>query len=59
MIDQGRDDSPCNGICKIVDDSNGTPKCISCKRTYDDIDEWFKLSRDARLYRMKQLKEGK
>ena len=46
------DDSPCNGICKIVDDNDGTPKCIRCKRTYEDIDDWFKLSREARLYRM-------
>jgi len=53
------DDSPCTGVCRIVDTTGGEPRCISCFRTYEDLDQWVTLSRKARLYRMKQLLEEK
>jgi len=35
-------------------------RCISCNRTYDDLEQWFYMSKEARLERMEQLKdEGK
>ena len=48
------DDSPCTGECRM--DNN---RCISCKRTYQDISEWLNLTKQQRLNRMKQLKQGK
>jgi predicted Fe-S protein YdhL (DUF1289 family) len=45
------DDSPCTGVCRM----EGT-RCISCNRTYDDLEQWYTMSREARLERMKQLK---
>lgn len=54
MIDQGRDDSPCNGICRMQE-----TKCISCGRDFDDLEHWLYMTREQRLIRMKQLKEGK
>lgn len=50
--------SPCNGVCRIIEESNGVARCISCKRDYDDLAQWLYLSEEARLYRMKQLKNG-
>lgn len=52
------DDSPCNGVCRM-DRSDGEVRCISCRRTYDDLEHWLYMSREARLERMKQLKQGK
>ena len=52
------DDSPCTGICRM-ETVNNEVRCISCRRTYKDISEWFDLSRQQRLDRMKQLKQGK
>ena len=46
------DDSPCTGTCRMKDN-----RCISCNRTYDDLEQWFYMSREARLERMRQLKE--
>ncbi len=49
------DNSPCTGVCRM----DGT-RCISCHRTYDDLEQWFYMSKEARLERMEQLKdEGK
>lgn len=49
--------SPCNGICRIIEEKDGVARCISCKRDYDDLAQWLYLSEEARLYRMNQLKE--
>jgi len=46
------DDSPCTGVCRM----EGTT-CISCHRTYDDLEQWFYMSREARLQRMEQIKK--
>ena len=54
MIDQGRDDSPCNGVCLM----EGV-KCKSCGRDFDDLEHWLYMTREQRLIRMKQLKQGK
>ena len=51
------DDSPCTGVCRIVDTTGGEPKCVSCYRTYEDLDQWITMSREARLKRMKQLRD--
>ena len=45
------DDSPCTGVCRM----EGT-RCISCNRTYDDLEQWYYMSKEARLQRMEQLK---
>jgi len=31
-------------------------RCISCFRTYDDLEQWFYMSKEARLERIKQLR---
>ena len=45
-------DSPCNGVCRI----EGT-HCKSCHRTYDDLEQWYYMSKDARLERMREIRE--
>ena len=45
------EDSPCTGVCRM----EGT-RCISCNRTYEDLEQWFYMSSEARLQRMEQLK---
>lgn len=45
------EDSPCNGVCRM----EGT-RCKSCNRTFDDLEQWLYMSKEARLYRMEQLK---
>jgi len=52
-------DSPCTGVCRIVDTTGGEPRCISCYRTYEDLDQWLVMSREARIQRMMQLQEEK
>ena len=52
------EDSPCTGVCRM-EKVNNEVRCISCKRTYKDISEWFNLNKQQRLDRMKQLKQGK
>lgn len=56
MNEVDRDDSPCNGVCRIVEEKSGIARCISCKRTYDDLEQWLFMSREERLRRMKELK---
>ena len=46
------EDSPCTGDCRM----QGT-RCRSCKRTFEDLEQWMYLSKEARLYRMEQLKK--
>jgi predicted Fe-S protein YdhL (DUF1289 family) len=46
------DDSPCTGTCRMKNN-----RCISCNRTYDDLEHWLYMSREARLERMEQLKK--
>ena len=45
-----KEDSPCNGVCRM----EGT-RCVSCFRTYDDLEQWYYLSREARLERMREI----
>jgi len=47
------DDSPCNGVCRMKNNH-----CISCGRDYEDLAQWLYMSREARLERMEQLKNG-
>lgn len=52
------EDSPCNGICRM--EKIGTEyRCESCFRTYEDLEKWLYMSKESRLERMKQLKQGK
>ena len=51
-------DSPCTGDCRMIG-HGGKAKCRSCNRTYDDLEQWLYMSNEARLERMKQLKQGK
>jgi len=45
-----KEDSPCNGVCRMEG-----ARCISCFRTYDDLEQWYYLSREARLERMREI----
>lgn len=45
------DDSPCTGTCRMKNN-----RCISCHRTYDDLEQWFYMSKQNRLERMEQIK---
>ena len=52
------DDSPCTGVCRM-EKAEDEVRCISCLRTYEDLERWIYLTRENRLERMKQLKQGK
>jgi len=52
------DDSPCNGVCRMIQCQDEV-RCQSCYRTYEDLNQWLYLSKEARLERMEQLKNGK
>jgi predicted Fe-S protein YdhL (DUF1289 family) len=52
------DDSPCTGVCRM-EKAEDEVRCISCRRTYQDLERWIYLTRENRLERMKQLKQGK
>ena len=51
------EDSPCTGVCRIVDTTEGEPRCVRCYRTYEDLDQWITMSREARLQRMEQIRK--
>ena len=51
------DDSPCNGVCRMETIDNEV-KCKSCFRTYQDLEQWFYMTKEQRLQRMKELKRG-
>jgi len=51
--------SPCNGVCRIIEEVGKEARCISCKRTYDDLEQWLYLSEEGRKQRMEQLKNGR
>lgn len=44
-------DTPCTGVCRMKG-----ARCISCHRTYDDLDQWMYMTSEARLQRMEQIK---
>lgn len=50
--------SPCNNVCSY-DNIDGEPRCISCWRTYEDLDQWSFMSNEQRRHRMKQIKQEK
>ena len=50
--------SPCSGVCSY-EDIDGEPRCISCWRTYEDLDQWSYMTNEERRYRMKQIKQEK
>lgn len=52
------DDQICNGVCKMVGEGSKA-YCKSCKRTYDDLEQWMYMTREARIERIKQLKKKK
>ena len=49
-------DTPCTGVCRMKGEGSKA-RCISCNRTYDDLDQWMYMTTEARLQRMKQLKK--
>ena len=50
--------SPCNDICRY-EEINGEPRCISCFRTYEDLNNWFYMSDENRRKRIKQIKKDR
>lgn len=50
--------TPCKDVCRY-EDIEGTPTCISCFRTYDDLDKWAILSNHERKERIKDCKKRK
>jgi predicted Fe-S protein YdhL (DUF1289 family) len=52
------EDSPCTGDCRMVTVA-GRARCRSCHRDYNDLEQWFYMTKEARLERMKQLENEK
>ena len=50
--------SPCNDICRY-EKVNGEPRCISCFRTYEDLNNWFYMTDENRRERIKQIKKDR
>ena len=50
--------SPCNNIC-TYESIEGTPRCSSCWRTYEDLDQWMYMTNEERRCRIKQIKEDR
>jgi len=50
--------SPCTDICRY-EEINGEPRCISCFRTYEDLNQWFYMSNESRRERIKQIKKDR
>lgn len=48
--------SPCKDICRY-EEIEGEPRCISCFRTYDDLNQWFYMDNEERKTRIKQIKK--
>lgn len=48
--------TPCNNICRY-EEIDGTPRCTSCFRTYEDLERWFYMDNIERRARIKQLKK--
>ncbi len=50
--------SPCTDICKY-EEIDGEPRCISCFRTYEDLNNWFYMTNESRRERIKQIKKDR
>ena len=48
--------SPCTEICRY-EEIDGEPRCISCFRTYQDLEKWYYMSDEERKVRIKQVKK--
>ena len=48
--------SPCKDICRY-EEIDGEPRCISCFRTYEDLNQWFYMDNEERKTRIKQIKK--
>ena len=48
--------SPCTSICRY-EEVEGEPRCISCFRTYTDLEKWYYMSDEERRQRIKQVKK--
>lgn len=55
-MEEGVIDSPCTGDCRM-EQVLGKARCRSCFRDYDDIEQWFYMSKERRIERMEQLKD--
>ena len=50
--------SPCKGVCRYEEFDN-EPRCVSCFRTYDDLNQWMYMDNNQRKERAKQIKQEK
>ena len=48
--------SPCKDICRY-EEMDGEPRCISCFRTYEDLEKWYYMSDEERKVRIRQVKK--
>jgi len=49
-------ESPCKNICQY-EEFEGTPMCIACYRTYDDLEVWFNAGDDEKKRITKECKK--
>lgn len=48
--------TPCISICKIDETTN---ICVGCKRTFEEIQDWYSYTSDQRMTIMRRLGYGK
>ena len=48
--------SPCTDICRY-EEIDGESRCISCFRTYEDLEKWYYMSDEERKVRIRQIKK--
>ena len=48
--------SPCTEICRY-EEIDGESRCISCFRTYEDLEKWYYMSDEERKARIRQVKK--
>jgi len=48
--------SPCTEICRY-EEIDGESRCISCFRTYEDLEKWYYMSDEEREARIRQVKK--
>lgn len=48
--------TPCVNICRYQE-VDGEPRCVSCFRTYEDLEKWFYMTDEERKTRIRQIKK--
>jgi len=48
--------TPCVNICRYQE-VDGEPRCVSCFRTYEDLEKWIYMTDEERKTRIRQIKK--